>query len=83
MPIMNGFEAVKKMREFETEVSITKKSIIIGVSANSEEQMSFLAEESGMNAFLTKPFRINQLLEIYENEISLQSSNFQVQYSSN
>ena len=70
MPIMDGFEEAKKIREYEKETGIENKTIIVGISANSEEQMYSLAESSGMNKFLTKPFHINQLIEIYENEKS-------------
>ena len=69
MPIMDGFEEVKKVREYEMEMGLQRKTIIVGISANSEEQMYSLAESSGMNSFLTKPFRINQLIEVYENEL--------------
>ena len=68
MPIMNGFESATKMREHENNnYALNNRAIIIGISANSEEQMSELANQSGMNAFLTKPFRLNQLTEVYEN----------------
>ena len=77
MPVMNGFDSAKKMREYEKVHNVimddgnSKRAIIIGVSANSEEQMSQLANSSGMNAFLTKPFRLNQLIEVYENFIKV------------
>ena len=63
---MDGFESAKRMREFEIQCNKTVKKIIIGVSANSEEYMAESAQQAGMDAFLTKPFRIQSLIEIYE-----------------
>ena len=68
MPIMDGFESVKKMREYEALHWCDDKnpSVIVGISANSEEQMTELSQKAGMDAFLTKPFRIQNLIEVYE-----------------
>ena len=67
MPIMDGFESVKKMREYEALHCDDKNPcVIVGISANSEEQMAELSQKAGMDAFLTKPFRIQSLIEVYQ-----------------
>ena len=72
MPVMNGQEATRKIREFDT---ITP---IICMSANVYTEDKMEAQESGMNAFIEKPLEKvdieNQLLKlinhkfIYKNE---------------
>jgi len=62
MPVMNGQEATRKIREFDT---ITP---IICMSANVYTEDKMEAQESGMNAFIEKPLeRVdieNQLLKL-------------------
>lgn len=68
MPVMDGIESAKQMREFENQNELSqRRSVILGISANSEESIVISAKNAGMNAFLTKPFRIQNLIEVYEN----------------
>ena len=61
---MDGFESVKKMREYEALHCDDKNPcVIVGISANSEEQMAELSQKAGMDAF---PFRIQSLIEVYQ-----------------
>jgi CheY-like chemotaxis protein len=65
LPLMNGIEATKKIREFEKVVnSGTKKTIIIGVSANSNSTFKIDASLSGMDGFIPKPFNMSRLSEV-------------------
>ena len=68
MPIMDGFESVKNMRNFEHQNGKGSRKCIVGMSANSEEQMVELARQAGMDAMFFKPFRIQNLIAIYEND---------------
>ena len=49
MPVMNGLEATKKIREFNPSVPI------VCMSANVYKEDKMAAEESGMNDFIEKP----------------------------
>nr|MCH9739369.1 response regulator [Campylobacterota bacterium] len=49
MPIMNGIEATKKIRQFNQEIPI------ICMSANVYREDKHAAEEAGMNDFIEKP----------------------------
>ena len=72
MPVMNGQEATRKIREFD------KETPIICMSANVYKEDKLEAEEAGMDAFIEKPLEKsdieNQLLKlinrkrIYKNE---------------
>ncbi len=59
---MDGFEMVRRYRQFESElpVSAAKPSrapmAIVGMSANTDLASQSLATEAGMNAFMPKPF---------------------------
>jgi PAS domain S-box-containing protein len=63
MPIMNGLEATKKIREYEKENN-KKDTPIIALSAGilkSEQERAF---SSGMSDYLPKPINIDKLKEI-------------------
>lgn len=53
MPLMDGFEATKKIREFN------KDTPIIGLSADVMTESVTSLQSIGMNDFVTKPFRPN------------------------
>ena len=56
MPVMNGYDASFKIREFETTNAPNQhKSLIIGISGNEGEQHSRKCKQSGMNDTITKP----------------------------
>lgn len=63
MPVMNGYEATKKIRALGTEVS---KLPIIAMTANAFEEDRKLALEAGMDEHLPKPINIPILLKMIE-----------------
>ena len=58
MPLMNGFEASELIRE-----EISKTIPIIAVTANAFKEDKERSFASGMNAFIAKPYKINELIE--------------------
>jgi len=66
MPIMNGMEATKKVREFEKENPKVDPLIIIGVSANAREGHQKGATDIGMNSYVTKPFQKRDIIAAIE-----------------
>lgn len=58
MPNMNGLEATKKIREFNSEI------IIIAQTAYAFEEDKATAIEAGCNDFISKPIRKERLFEI-------------------
>ncbi|SHE56971.1 Hpt domain-containing protein [Marinitoga hydrogenitolerans DSM 16785] len=58
MPVMNGYEATKKIREFNKSIPI------IAMTAHLILQYKEEAIKSGMNDFITKPIEIERLLQI-------------------
>ncbi len=64
MPVMDGYEATKRIRKYDTDI------IIFGLSANVTPDAVVRSLESGMNNFITKPFtreRLYQLIFSYFN----------------
>jgi CheY-like chemotaxis protein len=75
MPIMDGIEATDRYRKFESEENLKKPTpgaklenkkrlLIVGMSANSDEQSKKDALETGMDYFFTKPFAYKDLQPI-------------------
>ena len=61
MPIMNGYEATKKIRAMEA--PHCKEIPIIAMTANAFYEDRELAIQSGMNGYLAKPIEIDKMLE--------------------
>lgn len=66
MPVMDGLEATRKIREFELEEGIKPAMIIAltGLGSASAQQEAFA---SGVDLFLTKPVRLKELVKILAN----------------
>lgn len=61
MPGMTGYEATDKIRQLDNPVA---KSIpIIAMTANAFEEDKRMAREHGMAGHVTKPFKIDELVE--------------------
>ena len=61
MPIMNGYEATKKIRAMESDYC--KHIPILAMTANAFEDDRMLAAQAGMDGYLTKPIQIDQMLK--------------------
>jgi CheY-like chemotaxis protein len=55
MPIMGGYEAAKKIREYD------KETPIIALTASATLETKSKTFESGMNDYISKPFNPNEL----------------------
>ena len=60
MPVMNGYEATKKIRSLKD--SGKANVPIIAMTANAFEEDKNQALDCGMDKFISKPFDINDLL---------------------
>jgi len=63
MPVMDGFTAVKLIRKFEKE-KIIKPVYIIAITANAMEGEREKCIAAGMNDYLSKPYKYEDLIEI-------------------
>ena len=62
MPVLDGFEASKMIRDAERASGSSPKTII-GISASSRQTYGDMAKSHGMDAFLLKPFRLKDLVD--------------------
>ena len=59
MPVMDGLEATRKIREFDSDIPI------VALTANTFDSDRTNAMNAGCNAFLAKPVKKHQLLELF------------------
>lgn len=59
MPVMDGLEATRRIREFDTRIPI------VALTANAFDSDRVSAIDAGCNAFLAKPLKKSQLLELF------------------
>ena len=67
MPVMNGIDATKMIRQVESEQSSKKATPIIGLSANTRKEYVDAAISAGMNCYITKPFIKSDIYTAMEN----------------
>ncbi len=60
MPVLNGFEATRRLRERER-AARSKPSLIIGISAHNDDEIRRRSLEAGCDFYLTKPVTRDEL----------------------
>jgi len=66
MPVMDGVEATRKIREWETENKITNRVPIVAMTANILKSDKDLFVASGMDDYLGKPFNVSELVRLFD-----------------
>ena len=59
MPILDGFEATKQLRE--QNICPTDKTYIVALTANTSSQDKLACKQAGMDLFISKPFKMYSL----------------------
>jgi len=73
MPIMNGFEATKAIRESTKHDGLTVP--IVAMTADAMEEDKRDSKNAGMNEHITKPIDLNQLKKVFYNILVLHEIN--------
>ncbi len=73
MPVMNGYEATRIIRNFNREY--TQKIPIVALSANAREEDKAKSLQCGMNTHVAKPFVIADLINTINEEIRKHKEN--------
>jgi PAS domain S-box-containing protein len=68
MPVMDGFEAVKRMRGLIELHDV----VVIAVSANVYEEIQQRSLQAGCDAFLSKPIQLEDLLAVLHTQLQLE-----------
>lgn len=58
MPVMNGLQCTRRIRELESQAATARKLPIIALSANVREDQQDTVFEAGMDSFLPKPVTV-------------------------
>ena len=66
MPVMNGYEATKRIR---SEIPLNSQPAIVALTANAFEENKRQCLLCGMDYVLTKPLQKSQLVEVLSNII--------------
>ena len=66
MPVVSGYEAVGELKADAT----TKEIVIVGLSAKAMATDMERATDAGIDGYITKPFRIAQVLTVVESYLS-------------
>ncbi|KAF9878672.1 sensor histidine kinase response [Colletotrichum karsti] len=64
MPIMNGFEATRCIREFEREHSLQPPTVVVALTGLASADARRNAESVGIDVFLPKPVRFAELKKL-------------------
>ncbi len=64
MPRLDGWEATRRWREHEDQAPDARPLPIVGVTANVSDADRLHCLQSGMDGFLAKPFRIQELAQV-------------------
>jgi len=67
MPIMDGIDATRKIREFltnEMAIPLENQPTIIGVTGHINSQFAILGERAGMNEVVPKPIYLSSMVQI-------------------
>ena len=65
MPIMDGFEATKRIREIEKK-NESEPILIVALTANANEEDKQKCYDSGMNDFISKPIKKEIIKEVVD-----------------
>ncbi|KAG9564223.1 hypothetical protein KCU71_g7852, partial [Aureobasidium melanogenum] len=61
MPVMNGLESTRRIREFEVEQGFEKKATIIALTGLASAEAQADAESSGVDIYMAKPVKFQAL----------------------
>ena len=67
MPVVSGYEAVGELKADAT----TKGIVIVGLSAKAMATDMERATDAGIDGYITKPFRIAQVLSVVESYLTV------------
>lgn len=66
MPILNGNEAAKEIRQFEKQSGIKEPAKIIALTGKDDGDTADMAKKAGFDVFLSKPVKFDRLKELLE-----------------
>lgn len=71
MPVMDGLESTQQIRAFENTLEKHERATIVALTGVAQADLQREAIGSGMDLFLTKPVRLNTILNVIMNHTGL------------
>ncbi|MFC3342880.1 ATP-binding protein [Paenibacillus abyssi] len=71
MPVLNGFDATRRIREMERERGMAVYTPIISVTANAMKGDKELSLDAGMDDYITKPVLLDKLREVLDKWLAI------------
>ncbi|KAJ9656733.1 hypothetical protein H2198_004737 [Neophaeococcomyces mojaviensis] len=68
MPVMDGLESTRRIREYEKETKAEKRATIIAITGVGDANVKAQCMDMGFNQFLTKPVKFKTLQQILEHQ---------------
>ena len=70
MPVLEGLDATREIREIEIANAEKKRCIILAFTADSHTNSRIACINAGMDDYISKPLEIDKLLAIVEQQLS-------------
>lgn len=79
MPVMDGYQATRKIREIEKQ-QFREVTTIVALTANASLDDQILCEEAGMNEVVIKPFKLADISNCLERWLTVEEDLAEVDY---
>lgn len=66
MPVMDGLKATREIRKIELASSANKPVHICALTANADKQDEERCYQAGVNSYIAKPFKLEELIEVLD-----------------
>lgn len=66
MPIMNGFEAARQIRQYEKQTALASPAVIIAITGLGDDVARAKAYQHGFDFFMSKPVRPKDVTDMLE-----------------
>ena len=66
MPEMDGLQASREIRQIEQSAPSKKAIHICAITANADKDDEEKCYKAGVNSYITKPFKLEELIEILD-----------------
>lgn len=66
MPIMNGFEAARQIRQYEKQSGVVDPAVIVAITGLGDDIARAKAYQHGFDLFMSKPVRPKDVTDMLE-----------------
>lgn len=74
MPVMNGFEAARQIRQYEKLTALTSPAVIVAITGLGDDIARAKAYQHGFDFFMSKPVRPKDVTDMLESIVKAKES---------